>query len=133
MTEPNNEEQVIISLTQKLLNCIADADWDVYKELCDESLTAFEPEAKGCLVEGLQFHKFYFDFYGKNPSAFKNTTMSNVHVRLIGKDVAIICYNRLIQKINEKNEPITIITEETRVWEKKENKWKNVHFHRSQN
>ena len=27
----------------------------------DPRLTAFEPEARGNLVEGLEFHKFYFD------------------------------------------------------------------------
>ena len=27
----------------------------------DPHLTAFEPEARGNLVEGLEFHKFYFD------------------------------------------------------------------------
>ena len=26
-----------------------------------QRLTAFEPEAKGNLVEGLEFHRFYFD------------------------------------------------------------------------
>lgn len=31
------------------------------QELCDGSLTCFEPEAVGHLVEGLPFHKFYFD------------------------------------------------------------------------
>ena len=30
-------------------------------ELCHDSLTAFEPEANGSLVEGLDFHKFYFN------------------------------------------------------------------------
>lgn len=32
-----------------------------YRRLCDPHLTAFEPEAIGNLVEGLEFHKFYFD------------------------------------------------------------------------
>ena len=31
------------------------------RKLCDDDLTAFEPEALGNLVEGLHFHKFYFD------------------------------------------------------------------------
>ena len=33
----------------------------VSRRLCDPHLTAFEPEALGNLVEGLEFHKFYFD------------------------------------------------------------------------
>ena len=27
----------------------------------DASLTCFEPEARGNLIEGMDFHKFYFD------------------------------------------------------------------------
>ncbi len=51
----------IIRLTQKLLDAIAQGDYSTYSQLCDSSLTAFEPEAPGVLVEGLSFHKFYFD------------------------------------------------------------------------
>ena len=29
--------------------------------MCDPSVTAFEPEALGNLVEGLDFHRFYFE------------------------------------------------------------------------
>jgi hypothetical protein len=38
-------EQEIIKLSHDLLQSIADRDWATYSELCDESLTAFEPEA----------------------------------------------------------------------------------------
>ena len=31
------------------------------RHLCSPSMTAFEPEARGNLVEGMAFHKFYFD------------------------------------------------------------------------
>lgn len=33
----------------------------VFRKICDPHLTAFEPEALGNLVEGMDFHKFYFD------------------------------------------------------------------------
>lgn len=29
--------------------------------MCDPGMTAFEPEALGNLVEGLDFHRFYFE------------------------------------------------------------------------
>lgn len=29
--------------------------------MCDPAVTAFEPEALGNLVEGLDFHRFYFE------------------------------------------------------------------------
>jgi hypothetical protein len=43
-----------------MLSCQADFAY-TYRELMDESVTCFEPEAKGCLIEGLEFHKFYFN------------------------------------------------------------------------
>lgn len=30
-------------------------------KICDPGLTSFEPEALGNLVEGMDFHRFYFD------------------------------------------------------------------------
>jgi len=33
----------------------------VFRSLCDPKITCFEPETIGNLVEGLDFHKFYFD------------------------------------------------------------------------
>ena len=49
----------LIEITERLLASIDAADWETYEELCDPSLTAFEPEAMGNLVEGMKFHKFY--------------------------------------------------------------------------
>ena len=57
-------ESQVVALTQELLGAIGARDWQKYKELCDESLTCFEPEARGHLVEGLQFHKYYFELPG---------------------------------------------------------------------
>ena len=54
----------LLQLNQRLLDCIALGDWAAYQELCDPSLTALEPEALGHLVEGMAFHRFYFDLGG---------------------------------------------------------------------
>ena len=58
-TPKQNEE--ILQLNQRLLDAIATADWTTYEALCDPQLTAFEPEARGQRVQGLGFHRFYFD------------------------------------------------------------------------
>ncbi len=85
----------LLRLNQRLLDAIAAADWAVYQELCDPTLTAFEPEAVGHLVEGLEFHRFYFSLGGTKGG--HNTTMSLPHVRVLG-DVAVIAYVRLNQR-----------------------------------
>ncbi|XP_029636751.1 calcium/calmodulin-dependent protein kinase type II subunit delta isoform X25 [Octopus sinensis] len=60
-----------------------------------------------------------------------NTTILNPHVHLLGDDAACIAYVRLTQYIDRDGVPITVQSEETRVWQRKDGKWQNVHFHRS--
>lgn len=120
--------QELLRLNQKLLDCIAQADWPQYQELCDPSLTCFEPEAAGQLVAGLGFHQFYFQLPGA-PSPH-HTTMASPHVRIMG-DVAVISYVRLNQRVLPDGSPVTRAVEETRVWQKQDGAWKHVHFHRS--
>lgn len=31
------------------------------RKLCDPNMTAFEPDALGNLITGMEFHKFYFE------------------------------------------------------------------------
>ena len=121
-------ESNLIALNQKLLDCIAAGDWETYETLCDPSLTAFEPEACGSLVEGMAFHKFYFD--NLSFRAAVNTTIAAPHVRMIGDDVAVVSYLRLTQKMDSGGATTTRF-EETRVWHRGESGWKHVHFHRS--
>jgi ketosteroid isomerase-like protein len=120
--------QELLALNQRLLDSIAAADWKTYQDLCDPSLTCFEPEAQGQLVEGLAFHEFYFKL-----GAVKGehcTTMTAPHVRVIG-DAAIVSYVRLNQRQQADGTPVTRAVEETRVWQKSGGQWKHVHFHRS--
>ena len=118
----------LLALTLRLLDSIVQGDWDSYAELCDPSLTAFEPEAAGQLVVGLPFHKYYFDL---GPAKTRRqATMCSPHVRLMG-DVAVVSYVRLNQKLDAEGNPVTNAVEETRVWHRTDGKWKHVHFHRS--
>jgi ketosteroid isomerase-like protein len=120
----------VLELNRRLLAAIADGDWNTYAELCDPTLTAFEPEARGHLVEGMEFHRFYFGLGGI--AGPHNTTISSPHVRLLG-DVAIICYVRLVQRLDDAGKPTTLRSEETRVWRREGEAWRHVHFHRSMN
>jgi hypothetical protein len=126
MTDPACEE--VLALTQRLLDGIARGDWQTYQELCDPTLTAFEPEALGHLVEGLPFHQFYFRLGGVRGEHL--TTMSRPHVRLMG-DVAVVSYVRLNQRVDGEGRPSTAGFEETRVWQRRDGRWLHVHFHRS--
>ncbi|HQU42236.1 MAG: DUF4440 domain-containing protein [Planctomycetia bacterium 21-64-5] len=125
MDRQNDE---ILALNQRLLESILAADWQTYEALCDPSLTAFEPEGRGQLIEGMPFHRFYFDL-GPGAEA-RRVTMASPHVRWLGAEAAVVSYVRLVQKAAEGG-PVTIATEETRVWQRRDGQWRHVHFHRS--
>ena len=124
------EDQLeILSLTKQLLDSITHADWPVYVDLCADDLSAFEPEAHEHLVEGLEFHKHYFDMSEQSPYVGVTTTISSPVIRIHG-ETAFIAYNRLTQRIVDgKSE--TTSTQETRIWFRENDKWQHVHFHRS--
>ena len=71
----DNASVELIQINQRLLDAIAQGDWATYELLCDPALTAFEPEAKGQLVQGLEFHRFYFRLGGARGPHL--TTMSH--------------------------------------------------------
>ncbi|MEX2113563.1 MAG: DUF4440 domain-containing protein [Pirellulales bacterium] len=126
--QANVDEAELLELTQQLLDSVAESDWKTYETLCDPSLSAFEPEGRGHLIEGMDFHRYYFDLGpGDSP---RNTTISSPHVRLLG-DVAVVSYVRLIQWIGEAGTQVTSSFEETRVWQRQHGAWRHVHFHRS--
>jgi ketosteroid isomerase-like protein len=121
-------QQELLELNQRLLDSIAQGDWATYQELCDPSLTAFEPEGKGQLIEGLPFHHFYFQLGGfQGP---RQTTMCAPRVRVMG-DVAVVAYVRLNQRVGADGTAATVAFEETRVWQRQNGRWRHVHFHRS--
>jgi hypothetical protein len=119
----------LLDLTEHLLAAIAARDWAAYESLCDSSLSAFEPEARGQLVEGLAFHQFYFELAG--PTSANQATIWAPHVRLLGDDAAVVSYVRLVQHVDAFGAPQTARFEETRVWQRQDGRWQHVHFHRS--
>jgi calcium/calmodulin-dependent protein kinase (CaM kinase) II len=46
-------------------------------------------------------------------------------------DVAVVTYLRLNQRRSESGGPATTGFAETRVWHRKDGRWRHVHFHRS--
>uniref|UniRef100_A0A8D2PFI0 calcium/calmodulin-dependent protein kinase n=1 Tax=Zosterops lateralis melanops TaxID=1220523 RepID=A0A8D2PFI0_ZOSLA len=128
---PLARKQEIIKITEQLIEAVNNGDFEAYAKICDPGLTSFEPEALGNLVEGMDFHRFYFEnLLSKNNKPI-HTTILNPHVHVIGEDAACIAYIRLTQYIDAQGRPRTSQSEETRVWHRRDGKWQNVHFHGS--
>uniref|UniRef100_A0A671KF72 calcium/calmodulin-dependent protein kinase n=1 Tax=Sinocyclocheilus anshuiensis TaxID=1608454 RepID=A0A671KF72_9TELE len=124
-------KQEIIKVTELLIEAINNGDFEAYTKICDPGLTSFEPEALGNLVEGTDFHRFYFENSLSKGHKPIHTILLNPHVHLIGEDAACIAYIRLTQYMDVNNMPRTMQSEETRVWHRRDGKWQNIHFHRS--
>lgn len=121
-------ENELLTLSQQLLSVIDAGNWAAYAGLCDPGLSCFEPEAQGQLVEGMPFHKFYFDMPGTGRA--KQSTICSPKVRVMG-DSAVVTYVRAVQRINADGGATVSTIEETRVWQRQNGQWRHVHFHRS--
>uniref|UniRef100_A0A3B3ZCQ7 Calcium/calmodulin-dependent protein kinase II association-domain domain-containing protein n=1 Tax=Periophthalmus magnuspinnatus TaxID=409849 RepID=A0A3B3ZCQ7_9GOBI len=124
-------KQDIIRVTEQLIEAISNGDFESYTKMCDPAVTAFEPEALGNLVEGLDFHRFYFENLWSKNSKPVHTTILNPHIHLVGEEAACIAYIRVTQFIDANGSPRTVQSEESRVWHRRDGKWQIVHFHRS--
>jgi hypothetical protein len=80
------------------------------------------------LVEGLDFHKFYFDLSAASNTAGssvgRRTVIHDASVIVMGKS-AVISYVRSPQD-GEASESVA----ESRVWQLADGGWRVVHFHR---
>ncbi|XP_072261862.1 calcium/calmodulin-dependent protein kinase type II subunit delta isoform X3 [Pyxicephalus adspersus] len=131
LSSVQSRKQEIIKVTEQLIEAINNGDFEAYTKICDPGLTSFEPEALGNLVEGMDFHRFYFENALSKSNKPIHTIILNPHVHLIGEDAACIAYIRLTQYMDSTGLPKTMQSEETRVWHRRDGKWQNVHFHRS--
>ncbi|XP_061783357.1 calcium/calmodulin-dependent protein kinase type II subunit beta-like isoform X10 [Nerophis lumbriciformis] len=122
-------KQEIIKITEQLIEAVNNGDFDAYSKICDPGLTSFEPEGLGNLVEGMDFHRFYFDNLLAKNSKPIHTTILNPHVHMVGDDGACIAYIRLTQFVDAQGRPRSSQSEETRVWQRRDSRWQNVHFH----
>lgn len=105
-------EQEIIKVTEQLLSALTSGEFETFSRLCDPKITCFEPESLGNLVEGMDFHKFYFDNWKLSRSdtvvtksasqarSHINTTVLHPTVHLMSDDAACIAYIRLTQYLD---------------------------------
>lgn len=120
-------EEEVLSTLRTLVESIPVGDFDTYKKLTHENLTAFEPESKSHLVEGLPFHEFFMNRPEKN--AEFHTEMINPVVKVFG-DTAYAAYALVRIKYQDDKHDISSVNE-TRIFHKFDSQWKMVHFHRS--
>uniref|UniRef100_A0A8C6LW44 calcium/calmodulin-dependent protein kinase n=1 Tax=Nothobranchius furzeri TaxID=105023 RepID=A0A8C6LW44_NOTFU len=126
-----SRKQEIIKVTEQLIEAINNGDFEAYTKICDPGITSFEPEALGNLVEGTDFHRFYFENALSKAKLHIHTILLNPHVHLIGDEAACIAYIRLTQYMDSNGMPRTMQSEETRIWHRRDGKWQNIHLHRS--
>ncbi|NWU39329.1 KCC2D kinase, partial [Hylia prasina] len=130
-------KQEIIKVTEQLIEAINNGDFEAYTKICDPGLTSFEPEALGNLVEGMDFHRFYFEngkyslfisellFFLEFCYRCFSVCFCSAHSHITG-------YLRWQRRyMDGSGMPKTMQSEETRVWHRRDGKWQNVHFHRS--
>lgn len=75
----------------------------LHRKICDPHLTAFESEALGNLVEGMDFHKFYFEngksiFICSNVTLFVLVQRSFIYLFIYIFFVGKLIWNRILFK-----------------------------------
>ena len=124
-------DQEILGINQAMLESVASGDWARYASFCANDLSCFEAETNGHLVEGLPFHRYYFELpAGEGPTIPVTVTMARPHLRWLSDDAVVLSYTRLTQRLNS-GEPITASCCETRIWQRNNGTWQQVHVHRS--
>jgi len=129
-----DRDRDILALNQAVLDCVVNGDWQGYAGYCCSSLSCFEAETEGVMVEGLPFHRFYFP-QSVAPSTASashpvSVTMSRPHLRWLSDEAVVISYTRLVQRLLD-GVYSTARCCETRIWQKLDGQWKQVHVHRS--
>ena len=126
-------DQEILAINQAMLESVASGNWEHYSQVCSADISCFEAESVGHLVEGLPFHRYYFNLASEEPNnapAKVTVTMARPHLRWLNDDAVVLSYTRLTQTL-QSGEPITSRCCETRVWQRIDNTWQQVHVHRS--
>ena len=123
-------DHAILARNQEMLESVVRGDWGRYATFCAHDLSCFEAETVGHLVEGLPFHQFYFDLPSDGSNSEPTVTMSRPHLRWLSDDAVVLSYTRLTQRLQD-GTPITASCCETRIWQRRDHHWLQVHVHRS--
>lgn len=119
-------DREILAINQAMLESVLRGDWQTYAASCSPDVSCFEAETNGVLVEGLTFHRFYFG----DGETEAQVTMARPHLRWLTDTVVVLSYTRLVQR-NNNGVFSTSSCCETRIWEHRNNRWQQVHVHRS--
>ena len=127
-----DRDQQILDINQTMLNSVVAGDWTTYSSYCSNDISCFEAETEGHLVEGLPFHQYYFNLaLGEDaPASEVSVTMVRPHLRWLHEHAVVLSYTRLTQRL-QGGAPVTGCCSETRVWCWQEDRWMQVHVHRS--
>jgi len=122
----SERDREILAVNQAMLESVLRGDWQSYAASCSADVSCFEAETNGVLVEGLPFHRFYF---GEGVSEAQ-VTMARPHLRWLSDTAVALSYTRLVQR-NSNGVFSTSSCCETRIWELRNDRWQQVHVHRS--
>ena len=127
-----DRDREILQINQTMLESVVRGDWNSYANFCSDDLSCFEAETNGLLAEGLPFHRFYFELPAAEAAAPSpvNVSMGRPHLRWLSDDAVVLSYTRLTQRLQQ-GDPITQSCCETRIWQRRDGRWKQVHVHRS--
>jgi calcium/calmodulin-dependent protein kinase (CaM kinase) II len=128
-----DRDREILAINQTMLENVLRGDWQAYAASCSSDVSCFEAETNGILVEGLPFHRFYFaksESSTTSQPADAQVTMARPHVRWLSDDIVVLSYTRLVQR-QSNGEFSTSSCCETRIWQRRLNRWQQVHIHRS--
>ncbi len=126
-------DQQILERNQAMLDSVMRGDWGAYSSFCHTDLSCFEAETEGVLAEGLAFHRFYFhqpDAATTAPATQAQVTMARPHLRWLGDDAVVVTYTRLTQHWLGGTAQTSRCCE-TRIWQRLDGQWLQVHVHRS--
>ncbi|KAG0605816.1 hypothetical protein M758_9G089800 [Ceratodon purpureus] len=138
--EPIVQEE-LLQATVELLEGLDSGNYKTYQRYCHPSVTVFEPNSQGQLVEGMDLRNFKFNL-GSATDRLSLTqrlrsTVVAPKVTILSSGVALVLYTRVLKTLNKPEDGDIEAYNETGVWQRLKvedgprKDWKLVHYHRS--